>query len=103
MTQSSTQNRRFVLAERPKGEPDDKTLRLEVGDLPAPGKGEMLLRNEHLSLDPYMRGRMSKAPSYAPPVEIGEVIFKEHEDGYAMAEVFPAIGYKFPVTDCKLD
>ncbi|SHL36892.1 hypothetical protein SAMN05444414_1128 [Roseovarius marisflavi] len=30
-------------------------------------------------------------------------IFKEHEDGYAMAEVFPAIGYKFPVTDCKLD
>jgi NADPH-dependent curcumin reductase CurA len=74
MTQSSTQNRRFVLAERPKGEPDDKTLRLEVKDLPSPGKGEMLLRNEYLSLDPYMRGRMSKAPSYAPPVEIGEVM-----------------------------
>ncbi len=74
MTQSSTRNRKFVLAERPKGEPDDKTLRLEVEDLPIPGKGQMLLRNEYLSLDPYMRGRMSDAPSYAPPVEIGEVM-----------------------------
>ena len=74
MPQSSTRNRKFVLAERPKGEPDDKTLRLEVEDLPIPGKGQMLLRNEFLSLDPYMRGRMSDAPSYAPPVEIGEVM-----------------------------
>ena len=74
MTQSSTRNRKFVLAERPKGEPDDKTLRLEVEDLPIPGKGQMLLRNEYLSLDPYMRGRMSDTPSYAPPVEIGEVM-----------------------------
>ncbi len=74
MPQSSTRNRKFVLAERPKGEPDDKTLRLEVEDLPIPGKGQMLLRNEYLSLDPYMRGRMSDAPSYAPPVEIGEVM-----------------------------
>ena len=74
MTQSSTWNRKFVLAERPKGAPDDKTLRLVVEDLPVPGKGQMLLRNEYLSLDPYMRGRMSDAPSYAPPVEIGEVM-----------------------------
>ena len=74
MTQSNTRNRRFVLAERPKGEPDDNTLRLETDDLPTPGKGQMLLRNEYLSLDPYMRGRMSDAPSYAPPVEIGDVM-----------------------------
>ncbi|WP_116133372.1 NADP-dependent oxidoreductase [Tropicimonas sp. IMCC34043] len=74
MTQSSTQNRRFVLAERPKGEPDDSTLRLETVDLPTPGKGQMLLRNEYLSLDPYMRGRMSDAPSYAAPVEVGAVM-----------------------------
>jgi NADPH-dependent curcumin reductase CurA len=74
MAQSSTQNRKFVLAERPKGKPNDKTLRLETEDLPAPGKGQMLLRNEYLSLDPYMRGRMSAAPSYAPPVEIGAVM-----------------------------
>ena len=62
------------MAERPKGAPDDKTLRLETGDLPTLREGEMLLRNEYLSLDPYMRRRMSDAPSYAAPVEIGAVM-----------------------------
>ena len=71
---SNTRNRRFVLAERPKGEPNDNTLRMEEGELPSPGEGQMLLQNEYLSLDPYMRGRMSDAPSYADPVEIGEVM-----------------------------
>ncbi len=74
MTQSKTRNRKFVLTKRPKGEPDDSTLRLETEDVPTPGKGQMLLRNEYLSLDPYMRGRMSDAPSYAAPVEIGAVM-----------------------------
>lgn len=74
MTQSSSNNRKFILAERPKGEPDENTLRLETEDLPTSGKGQMLLRNEYLSLDPYMRGRMSDAPSYAAPVEIGTVM-----------------------------
>jgi NADPH-dependent curcumin reductase CurA len=74
MTQSNTRNRKFVLGKRPKGVPDDSTLRLETEDLPIPGKGQMLLRNEYLSLDPYMRGRMSDAPSYAAPVEIGAVM-----------------------------
>ncbi len=74
MPQTDTVNRRFVLAERPKGEPTDSTLRLETTDIPKPGAGEMLLRTQYLSLDPYMRGRMSDAPSYAPPVEIGGVM-----------------------------
>lgn len=74
MPQSTTQNRKFVLAERPKGAPNGNTLRLETEDLPIPAKGQMLLRNEYLSLDPYMRGRMSDAPSYAAPVEIGAVM-----------------------------
>lgn len=74
MTQSSTKNRRFVLAERPVGAPTDSTLRLETVDVPQAGAGQMLLRNEFLSLDPYMRGRMSDAPSYAAPVEIGGVM-----------------------------
>lgn len=74
MTPSRTQNRRFVLAERPKGEPTADTLRLETQDIPQAGKGEMLLQNEYLSLDPYMRGRMSDAPSYADPVGIDEVM-----------------------------
>lgn len=71
MSQSNSVNRKFVLAERPVGEPTDQTLRLENGDVPVAGEGQMLLRNEYLSLDPYMRGRMSDAPSYAAPVEIG--------------------------------
>lgn len=74
MTTSDTQNRQYVLAERPKGEPTAATLRLETSDIPTPSAGQMLLRNQFLSLDPYMRGRMSDAPSYAPPVEIGGVM-----------------------------
>ena len=74
MPQSTTTNRRFVLAERPKGEPNDQTLRLETVDIPEPAEGQMLLRTVFLSLDPYMRGRMSDAPSYAAPVEIGQTM-----------------------------
>ena len=74
MPQSTTTNRRFVLAERPKGEPDDRTLRMETDAVPTPGDGQMLLRTVFLSLDPYMRGRMSDAPSYAAPVEIGQTM-----------------------------
>ena len=100
MSQSTTQNRRFVLAERPTGEPDDNTLRLETTDLPTPGPGQMLLRNEYLSLDPYMRGRMSDAPSYAPPVEIGAVmvggtvsqVVRSDVDGFAEGDWVVAFG-----------
>jgi len=74
MPQSRTTNRRFVLAERPKGEPTEETLRMETGDTPVPTDGQMLLRTVFLSLDPYMRGRMSDAPSYAAPVEIGQTM-----------------------------
>ena len=74
MTQNTPTNRQFVLAERPVGEPDSNTLRLETSPVPVAGEGEMLLKNKYLSLDPYMRGRMSDAPSYAEPVAIGEVM-----------------------------
>lgn len=82
MTQSNTVSRQIVLAQRPKGEPDDNTLRLETVDIPKPAKDQMLLRNEYLSLDPYMRGRMSDAPSYAAPVELGGVM-----DGGTVSQV----------------
>ncbi|WP_371156927.1 NADP-dependent oxidoreductase [Jannaschia sp. 2305UL9-9] len=74
MAQSETVNRQFVLAERPNGTPTKDTLRLEEGPVPTAGKGQMLLRTELLSLDPYMRGRMSDAKSYAAPVEIDAVM-----------------------------
>jgi hypothetical protein len=74
MPQTATLNRRIVLAARPVGEPTAATLRLEASPVPKAGVGEMLLRTQYLSLDPYMRGRMSDAPSYAPPVELGAVM-----------------------------
>lgn len=100
MTQSTDVNRRYVLAERPKGEPNDDTLRLETIERPEAGAGQMLLRNEYLSLDPYMRGRMSDAPSYAAPVEIGEVmvggtvaqVVTSNVDGFAEGDWVVAFG-----------
>ena len=65
---------RIVLASRPVGEPTPDNFRLETLPIPEPGPGQMLLRTLWLSLDPYMRGRMSDAPSYAKPVGIGEVM-----------------------------
>ncbi|QDV09541.1 NADPH-dependent curcumin reductase [Planctomycetes bacterium Poly30] len=74
MTQTTATSRRHVLAERPDGAPTSSTLRLEEVDVPEPKKDQMLIRNVYLSLDPYMRGRMSDAESYADPVKIGEVM-----------------------------
>jgi NADPH-dependent curcumin reductase CurA len=74
MSQSMHQNRRFLLASRPHGEPTADNFRLETVPTPQPAAGQVLLRTVYLSLDPYMRGRMSDAPSYAPPVQIGEAM-----------------------------
>lgn len=67
-------NRKIVLAERPQGRPGLNCFRLEHDPVPQPALGKLLLRTLWLSLDPYMRGRMSDAPSYAPPVAIGAVM-----------------------------
>jgi NADPH-dependent curcumin reductase len=66
--------RQVRLARRPDGEPDDSTFSFEEHELPPLSDGELLLRVVYLSLDPYMRGRLSDAPSYADPVAVGEVI-----------------------------
>src|SRR3954449_2199451 len=66
--------RQIRLARRPEGEPGDDTFSFEEHDLPSLEDGQLLLRVVYLSLDPYMRGRLSDAPSYADPVAIGEVI-----------------------------
>ena len=66
--------RRVVLARRPRSEPAEADFRLEEAAMPDPGPGQVLVRIIYLSLDPYMRGRMRDAASYAPPVGIGEVM-----------------------------
>lgn len=67
-------NRQIVLAARPQGEPKESDFRLVETPIPEPGPGQMRVRTLYLSLDPYMRGRMNAGPSYAPPVEIGQVM-----------------------------
>jgi NADPH-dependent curcumin reductase len=68
------QAKRVVLASRPVGEPKPSDFRIEDYAPPTPGDGEVLLRTIWLSLDPYMRGRMSDAASYAAPVPVGGVM-----------------------------
>ncbi|ELP6740131.1 NADP-dependent oxidoreductase [Vibrio vulnificus] len=72
MTQPT--NRQIVLASRPVGAPTAENFALTQSDIPTPAQGELLLRSVYLSLDPYMRGRMSDAKSYAEPVGIDEVM-----------------------------
>ncbi len=67
-------NRQIVLASRPEGGPNLANFRLVEAAVPEPRDGEVLLRTIWLSLDPYMRGRMSAAKSYAKRVEVGEVM-----------------------------
>jgi len=71
---SVIQNKKVVLASRPVGEPKPENFRLVDDPVPALGDGQILLQTLFLSLDPYMRGRMSAAKSYAQPVEIGAVM-----------------------------
>lgn len=65
---------RIVLAARPHGEPTHDDFRTETVALPAPQAGQALLETVYLSLDPYMRGRMNDAKSYAAPVELGQTM-----------------------------
>ena len=74
MPQGKEHNRRIVLAQRPQGAPVPENFRLENVPVPEPADGQVLLRTAYLSLDPYMRGRMSDAPSYAEPVKVGDVM-----------------------------
>ena len=67
-------NRRILLAKRPRGAPEASDFEISEVPIAEPGDGEIGLRTIYLSLDPYMRGRMSAAKSYAPSVEIGEVM-----------------------------
>ncbi|MDR3517190.1 MAG: NADP-dependent oxidoreductase [Azospirillaceae bacterium] len=67
-------NRKIILASRPVGEPADSDFRLVEDVIPQPGPDQVLLRTLYLSLDPYMRGRLSAAKSYAEPVALGGVI-----------------------------
>ncbi len=94
MTQELILNQRIVLASRPAGAPTPENFRLEREALPDLQEGQVQLRTLYLSLDPYMRGRMSDAPSYADPVQIDEVM-----EGGAVSIVEQSRNPRFKVGD----
>ena len=67
-------NRQIILAKRPSGKPQPADFSLVDASVPVPKEGQVLCKTIFLSLDPYMRGRMNAGKSYAPPVEIDEVM-----------------------------
>jgi NADPH-dependent curcumin reductase CurA len=75
-------NREWHLVSRPVGWPKAEDFALVETEVPTPGDGQVLVRNTYLSVDPYMRGRMSAAKSYAAPYELGKVM-----QGGAVGEV----------------
>jgi NADPH-dependent curcumin reductase len=92
---SATKASQIVLAARPKGKPRLSDFRLEETAIPTPGPGQVLLRVQYLSLDPYMRGRMDDRKSYRPPVSLGGVMSGEsvatvvasHDPGYSEGDI----------------
>lgn len=72
-----THFQRVVLASRPGSRPTTENFRLETVATPVIGEGQVLVRNQFLSIDPYMLGRMYDARSYAPPQALGEVMIGE--------------------------
>ena len=89
--------REIHLAARPVGEPKPSDFRLVEVDLPDPGPSELLVRNTWMSVDPYMRGRMNAARSYAAPYEVGEPLY-----GGAIGEVLATGDERFAVGDVVL-
>jgi NADPH-dependent curcumin reductase CurA len=67
-------NRRVTLAARPSGFPQESDFASDEAEVPEPGAGEVLIRTLWVSVDPYQRGRMSTARSYARSLELGDVI-----------------------------
>lgn len=79
---TSLTNTRIILQSRPEGRPSPDNFRLETVAVPEPQEGQVLLKIRYLSLDPYMRGRMSEGKSYVEPIALGHVM-----EGEAVAEV----------------
>src|ERR1700745_3881446 len=86
--------RRVVLVRRPPGEPAESDFRVEDVAMPEPKHGEVLVKVAYLSLDPYQRGRMRDAASYAAPVGLGEVM-----TGGIVGEIVRSNNTRFAVGD----
>src|SRR5229473_653675 len=90
-------NRQILLESRPEGAPGLDNFQLAESPIPEPGEGEVLTRTLYLSLDPYMRGRMSAAKSYAKPADIGQPMV-----GGTVGEIVKSRNPKYSVGDIVL-
>lgn len=90
----STEMQRVTLASRPDGTPTLANFGLEAAAIPSPSEGEILVRVHYMSLDPYMRGRMDDAKSYAAPVPVGGVM-----EGGSVGEVITSNSSAFKAGD----
>ena len=88
------QNKQFLLDSRPQGEAQASNFKLVVAETPPLQDGEVLVRHHYLSLDPYMRGRMNDAKSYAAPQPLGQVM-----QGGTVGEVVQSRSPKYAVGD----
>lgn len=69
-----TMNRRFLLVRRPHGDPVPEDFRIAEEEIPVAGPGAFVVRNHYASLDPAQRGWMDDAPSYMPPINLGDPV-----------------------------
>jgi NADPH-dependent curcumin reductase CurA len=83
-------SREIRLKHRPLGMPKDEEFELVTVPVPEPGEGEMLVRNVYMSVDPYMRGRMSERESYVPPFQLGKAL-----EGGCVGRVVRSVGGRF--------
>src|SRR6187551_4083963 len=88
----TTINKQIHLASRPDGEPTVANFRLVQAPLPTLRENQVLVRNHYLSLDPYMRGRMNDAKSYAVPQELNAVM-----GGGTVGEIVASKNADYPV------
>lgn len=85
-------SREVRLASRPEGMPQLSNFESATVEIADPGEGQFVVRNQFMSVDPYMRGRMRDVKSYVPPFQIGKVL-----DGGSVGEVVASENEKFPV------
>lgn len=89
-----TISQQWTLASRPQGAPTAENFKWVETELPAPGDGQVLARTLWMSLDPYMRGRMSEGASYASPVPVGGVM-----EGETVGEIIESRDSRFKPGD----
>ena len=90
----ATTSREIRLKSRPVGLPEASNFEVATVEIPDPAVGEVLVRNQWMSVDPYMRGRMYDRPSYVPPFQIGQPL-----QGGAVGTVMKSNDPKFAVGD----